>query len=129
MLHMLILAVVLWQPAADTLEGEWIIEVVDNIKVVPEAPMTLTIRGSRISGNASCNSYSGGITVDGTNVKVDQILTTMKTCDGVRLAQEREFLALLRTIARYELRPNGALTLISASGKNITARRKTVPTL
>ena len=124
MLYSLVLALLLAQPAADVLQGEWTIDVVDNIKVVTEAPITMTIRATRVFGNASCNSYSGGLAVTGTDVKFDQILTTMKTCDGVRLSQERDFLALLRTVVRYELRPKDTLALITASGKTLVARRK-----
>ena len=107
--------------------GEWIVTVIDNIKVMPDSQVTLTVTGTTVSGLASCNSYRGAFTVDGTNVKVGDILKTMKACDGPRMSQEADFLALLRTVVRYEVRPNNTLVLTTVTGKTITATRPPDP--
>ena len=106
------------------LEGEWVVEIVDNIRVMPESAVTVTLRGTRVSGLASCNTYTRIYTAEGTDVKTDSILTTMKACDEARMSQEREFLSLLRSVVRYELRPKDTLLLINAAGKSISARRR-----
>ena len=50
-------------PAADdVLEGEWTVEVVDNIRIMPDAAVTITFRGTRVTGLASCNTFQGGFT-------------------------------------------------------------------
>ena len=112
------------QPDAAAIEGEWAVAVVDNIAVMPTAPVTLTFRGARVSGLASCNTYMGTYTVAGTTIKTESILTTMKACDGPRMSQERDFLALLRNVARYEMLADGTLKLVTADGRALTARRK-----
>jgi heat shock protein HslJ len=106
------------------LEGEWTVNVIDNINVMPAAPVTITFRGTRVSGLASCNTYIGAYTVAGTSLKTESILTTMKACDGPRMSQERDFLTVLRSVERYELRADGVLRLVTADGKAITATRK-----
>jgi heat shock protein HslJ len=112
------------RPDSEALEGTWAIDVIDNINVMPEAPVTLTFRGARVSGMASCNSFQGGVTVSNDTLKFDSILTTMKACDAPRMSQERDFLAMLRQVTRYAIGRNGALTLTTAEGKRLSARKK-----
>jgi heat shock protein HslJ len=108
-------------PDATAIEGEWIVEVVDNIEVMPAARVTMTFRGTRVSGQASCNTYMGTYTVSGTTLKTESILTTMKACDGPRMSQERDFLTVLRNVVRYELLHDGKLKLVTGDDKTLTA--------
>lgn len=129
MIDALIVAAMLMQvprtpPDPPVLEGEWTVSVIDNIKVMPDAPVTVAFKGVRVTGNSSCNSFQGGFTVSGTSLKTDSILTTMKACDGPRMSQERDFLTLLRRVVRYEIRANGSLVLTTDDGKSMTASRK-----
>lgn len=106
------------------LDGEWVVEIVDNITVMPEAPVTLSFHGTRVSGLASCNTYMGAFSLAGPTIRTESILSTMKACDGPRMSQERDFLAALRRVERYELTKDGKLRLVTGDGKTITARRK-----
>jgi heat shock protein HslJ len=130
MLHFLLLAGLIVQtpqvpqPDAAAIAGDWVVEVIDNINVMPAVPVTVTFRGTRVSGLASCNTYMGTYAVTGTSIRTESILSTMKACDGPRMSQERDFLSLLRSISRYELLQNGKLKLVTAEGKTITASRK-----
>jgi heat shock protein HslJ len=112
------------QPDGAALEGTWAIEVIDNIAVMPEAPVTLTFRGNRVSGTASCNSFQGGVRVSGDTLKFDSILTTMKACDTPRMSQEKDFLSVLRQVTRYSLDRDGGLVLTTAGGKRLSAKKK-----
>jgi putative lipoprotein len=104
-------------------EGEWVVEVIDNIKVMPEARVTLRVQANTVSGLASCNSYRGGVQIVGERIKVGEIMTTMKACDGPRMSEERDFLALLKTVVRLQLRDDDTLLLTNPEGKTITATR------
>jgi heat shock protein HslJ len=112
------------RPDSAALDGTWAVEVIDNINVMPDAPVTLTFRGTRITGMASCNSFQGGVTVNNDTLKFDSILTTMKACDAPRMSQERDFLAILRNVTRYAIGRDGALTLTTAEGKRLSAKKK-----
>ena len=112
------------QPESAPLEGTWRVDIIDNIKVMPEAPVTLAFRGSRITGSASCNSFQGNVTVAGTTVKFESILATLKACDDARMSQERDFFAFLRRVSRYELGRDGALSLLTVEGKRLSATKK-----
>ena len=110
-------------PSQTPYEGEWLVEVIDNVKVMPNSRVTLRVQGRSIYGLASCNTYRSSIEIAGERVNVGEIMTTMKACDGPRMSQERDFLALLKTVVRLELRGNDALVLTTPEGKTMTATR------
>lgn len=112
------------QPGAEVLQGEWEVEVIDRIEVMPESQVTVRFQGTRVTGMASCNTYQGTADIQGTALTFRGILATMKFCDGPRMSQEKDFLELLRTAVRYELLSDGVLAITDARGKTITARRK-----
>jgi putative lipoprotein len=124
MIPILVLTVLLIQPREAALEGEWVVDVVDNIKVMPDSQVTITFSGTRVMGQASCNSYTGTYRATADAIKFEGILTTMRACDDSRMSQERDFLGLLRATTSYEIGSGGTLVLRSSAGKAITARRR-----
>ena len=114
--------------------GQWSVEMVDHIKVMPDSRVTLTIDApaggglASISGSSSCNTYHGTFAVHAENVvRVTGLLKTMKACDPARMSEEADFFAILGQAASYELRGTDTLIVRSADGKTITARRSTPP--
>jgi heat shock protein HslJ len=107
--------------------GEWVVEIIDNIKVMPDSRVTIRIEGQTIAGSAPCNTYRGSFTVTGAadGVKVGQLLKTMKSCDPARMSEETDFFTLLGNASEYEVRGNDVLVLRTPTGKTITARRST----
>ena len=110
--------------------GEWVVEVIDNIKVMPHSRVTVKIeRGfpsgvSSISGSASCNTYRGNLTVSADDtIRVGEVLKTMKACDPARMSEEADFFAVLNAVVGYEIGPNDTLILRSRDGRTITASR------
>ncbi len=123
MIPILVLTLVLFQPQA-ALEGEWVVEIVNNIKVMPESLVTITFGGTGVMGQGSCNSYTGTYRTTAGGIKFESILTTMRACDDARMSQERDFLGLLREVTSYEIAPGATLLLKTGAGKTITARRR-----
>jgi heat shock protein HslJ len=115
-------------PATQPYEGSWVVEVIDNIKVMPDSRVTMTIRRDANAGSASvsgagpCNTYRGSFTVDADGVRVGQLLKTMKACDAPRMSEEADFFALLNAVVRYEVQKD-RLVLTTRDGKSMTARR------
>jgi heat shock protein HslJ len=109
-------------------EGEWTVEVLDNIKVMPDSRVTIRIEGASIRGSGPCNTYQGAWTLGiDQGVKVGPLLKTMKSCDPPRMSEEGDFFALLGEVVAYEVRAD-TLILRTRNGKTISARRAT-PTL
>lgn len=113
------------QPTPLPHEGEWRVEILDNIKVMPESQVTIRIEGSSIRGSGPCNTYQGAWTIGiDQGVKVGPLLKTMKSCDPPRMSEEGDFFALLGDVVGYEVRAD-MLILRTRNGKTITARRAT----
>lgn len=107
------------------LQGDWVVTIIDNIEVMPDSRVTITFQGARVSGLASCNSYTATFTTDRQQgIKITGLLSTMKACDEARMSQERDFRDLLPAIVRYEIGADDTLVLSTAQGKTITATRK-----
>ena len=123
MIPILVMSLLLFQPQGG-LEGEWVVEIVNNIKVMPESLVTITFGGTGVMGQSSCNSYTGTYRTTAGGIKFESILTTMRACDDARMNQERDFLGLLREVTSYEIGPSGALLLKTDAGKTISARRR-----
>ena len=115
-------------PVPAPYEGEWVVEVIDNIKVLPESRVTMTIRGgsltgqSSLTGMASCNTYRGSFIVTQDSVRVSPVLKTMKSCDPPRMSEEADFFKLLQDVSGFDIRKD-SLVLTTRDGKSISARR------
>jgi heat shock protein HslJ len=71
----------------------------------------------QVSGNAGCNTYSGGYQAGGKELKVGPLGGTRMFCDkpaGV-MDQEKQYLAALQSAATFEIAGN-TLTIRDASG-------------
>ena len=122
MLQFVLALTLVWQPMTP-LEGEWRVDVVDGIKVMPDSLVTLRFRGTGISGLSSCNNYSGSFSLDDTVFKTTSILSTMKACSSELMSQERDVLYVLRHAVRAELKGKDSLVLTTADRKTLTATR------
>jgi heat shock protein HslJ len=103
--------------------GQWLVEVVDNIRIMPDSNVTVNIEGTTISGSASCNTFRGTLTVEDGGIRIRQVLKTMKACDPPRMSEEEDFFRLLNDVNEVEVRSNAVLVLRTPDGKTIRARR------
>jgi heat shock protein HslJ len=104
-------------------EGDWVVEVIDNVKVMPDSRITMQIRGVSLRGIASCNNFQGGVTTepDG-GLRLRATVKTLKACDPARTGEEADFFAILGEVRTYEVRGE-TLMLRTPQGRAITARR------
>lgn len=69
----------------------------------------------RVGGNAGCNSYFAGYTVDGDALTISQAGSTMMACDPPEvMQQEADFLAALQSAATFSI--DGEQLLIANAG-------------
>ena len=83
----------------------WKLSSLDNRPALAGVRVTLTFTASnRVSGSAGCNAYSGSATVDGGQMKIGPLVSTLRACTepGV-MAQEQAFLATLEKATVYRL--------------------------
>ncbi len=102
---------------------DWVVTLLDD--QLPASGSSITLRFSaddgRVSGNASCNRFNGGFSVDGENLRFARMVSTMMACPEPLMAQEREFLEILSGVHGFDIDANGSLALIGSAGR-LTAR-------
>jgi len=69
----------------------------------------------RISGSSGCNTYNGPYTVDGANIKIGPVMSTMKACEGPAMQTEQLYVKALGNTATWSI-DGGNLFLRDASG-------------
>lgn len=62
----------------------------------------------KISGNGSCNSFSGKLTIDGENLSFGNIFSTKMYCDDVQSIED-DFFRELGKVTRYEIKGKNLL--------------------
>jgi heat shock protein HslJ len=109
---------------ASLLRGAWIVESIGGEPPLPDAKPTIAFGDDgRVSGRASCNSYSGAYTLTGEGLALTGLLSTMMACPPLLQRQEDALLAILKDVMRFERPPDGALVLHAVGGQAIKARR------
>ena len=110
---------------ASLLQGrEWIVEDVNGAGLIDGSRATLSFGDNgRVSGRASCNSYTGQYSLSGEGLTVSNTAGTMMACAPPLMRQEDLFLGVLRDVRRFDFRPDGALLLQTDDRRTITARR------
>ena len=100
------------------------VEEIDNAGIIEGSQPTLNLdTAGRISGKASCNSYTGKYVLSGEGLRIGPIAATIMACEPQLMQQEQAFLARLETIRRFELAADGALLLLSEGQRSIRAKR------
>ena len=110
----------------DLLRGApWVVETIGGAPLARGTQVTLLFSDDgRLSGSASCNSYSAAYTVTGETFTVGPAVTTRKACEPAVMAQEAAFLAALGGVQRIEMTADGTLVLHTADGHRITSKRE-----
>jgi heat shock protein HslJ len=94
---------------------------------VPNSKASLSfLESGRAAGNASCNRFTGAVTITGSEIKFGQMASTRMACVDVDVsAQEDQYLKLLGTANRYELTANSLLIFVDGSDKPLRFSRET----
>jgi heat shock protein HslJ len=117
-------------PSSRGLGGtSWVVEQIDGRDPVERARPTVVFdaAGSRISGRASCNSYSAGVTAAGEILRVASAVTTKMACAPPVMEQEQRFLAALGAVAAHR-REGDRLLLVDGNGR-VRLRLSPAPTV
>lgn len=85
------------------LDGEWRLQAGTSqgaaIPIAAGHPITLKIDGTQVGGSAACNSYGGKLAIDGTTIKVSELIQTEMACaDAGVMASEAAYLGALSEV-------------------------------
>jgi heat shock protein HslJ len=115
--------------SATDLEGDWTVTAFNNgndavVSVALGSTITMSFDADgQVSGNGGCNQYNGGYSVDGSNISIGPLQSTMMACPDEALSQqEAQFLAALDlaktwslTGPQLEIRGDGDQILVDAT--------------
>jgi heat shock protein HslJ len=106
---------------------EWLLTDLPGTTVVLTSKASFSVlESNRAAGNASCNRFSGGIEINGNNIKFGPVATTRMACgDDTLTTQETQFLKFLSATNRYEMR--NPFLLIYAEGFDQPLRFSRMP--
>lgn len=74
--------------------------------ILPDTIVTADFQADQVSGNVTCNNYSGTYQTTGNKITIGPLATTMRECvgpDGI-MEQETAFLMAMEAAAQYEIK-------------------------
>ncbi len=112
-------------PGAQYLLGsEWELSDLGGTPVLPDQRPTLAfLEPARISGNGSCNRYSGAAELGDGTIRVGPLASTRMACTPEVDVQEKAFLAALQNARRLELAGGGLVVHTESLEQPLRFRR------
>jgi heat shock protein HslJ len=104
--------------------NQWLLESYRNaegamVDTLADTPVTLEFTFDGIGGSAGCNSYFGGVTLDGSAITISDIISTLMLCAPDNLMnQEAAYLQTLATVAAYTI-TDDQLQMTNAAGEMV----------
>ena len=75
-------------------------------EILPDTVVTADFQSDQVSGNVTCNNYSGTYQTTGNKISIGPLATTMRECigpDGI-MQQEAAFLSAMEAAAQFEIK-------------------------
>lgn len=88
--------------------------------LIGETAVTATIANGEIAGNATCNSYSGPVSIDGAAITVGELIATKMACD-IGMEQESQYFETLAAVSTWRIEGT-TLTLSADNGNGLVFR-------
>jgi heat shock protein HslJ len=93
----------------------WLLQRLGDVEVIADAQPTLTFANAgQVSGNSSCNHFSGRARIDGTSIAFGPLAVTRMACAERIMRQEQQYLDALARTQRFELRDTQLLVFTTA---------------
>lgn len=103
--------------------NEWIVEDISGGGIIDRSRISLTFtKDGRVSGFASCNSFSGAWSATGEGISLGNAAVTQKACAPALMDQEAKVFGILRALTSFRISNKGALVLEAPDGSSLTAR-------
>jgi heat shock protein HslJ len=96
------------------------------VSVITGSTITLNFTGeTQVSGNAGCNTYSGGYSATGSTISIGELASTMMACiepEGVS-DQESLYLKALKNSTTFKIENNSLVMRDDSGAMQVTAAR------
>ncbi len=94
-------------------------------EILPETIVTADFQADQVSGNVTCNNYSGTYQTTGNKINIGPLATTLRECvgpDGI-MEQEAAFLTAMEGAAQYDIKGD-TLEMVDAQGATLLVFKK-----
>ena len=105
-------------PATNLVGTQWSLEDLAGQAVTADARATLTFpENGRVSGNASCNRFTGPGQVNGSSLKIGNLALTRMLCEPTANEQEQRYIKALGDAERFEIKDDKLLIYVKGMEK------------
>lgn len=103
---------------------DWYVTQFEELPVVEGYEPELRFFGdNQLAGNGGCNSFTGRYELTGEGMTIAVSAETLNTCGPDVMEQERQLLAFLDRVVRFDAGANGELLLVSGDAARLVAVR------
>lgn len=103
---------------------EWMVARLDGNALLQTTRATIRFgEDGRISGNASCNAFTGSFKLNAGMLTIAPLALTRKACVPQLMQQEQSIISVLQTVSHVQIDETGLLILQNDDGTMITARQ------
>lgn len=104
--------------------GAWHVQQVGHTAVPQGVDVSLVFdKSGQVSGRAGCNRYFGPFKLDGEGLRFGPLGATMMACAPDLGMLERQVFKALADVVRFDVGDDGTLTLHTANGDTVLAKR------
>ncbi|KTE08179.1 META domain-containing protein [Sphingopyxis sp. H115] len=108
----------------DTLAGSnWTFVSIGGVAVAQDRPTSLQFDGTRLSGSAGCNRFSGSYKAADGTLTAGPLMATEMACPGAGMTQEAAFFQLMATPVSLTFADDGTLVLTGSEGRTAVLKR------
>lgn len=102
--------------------SRWNVLTINGKPLIGPNPLPLAIESAtQVSGHGGCNGFGGSLSIDGNNLRIGPLVSTMMACVEVNLqTQEGSLLQALEQVRSYQQTANN-LNLLDAQGTIIVS--------
>ena len=105
-------------PVESPLDGTaWRLSELNGERVLDSAKATLEFARGRVTGNSSCNRFSGTVNVAADSIHFGALLSTRMACPDAIMRQEAAYLEALSNAVRYTREGNSMILHQKGSAK------------
>jgi heat shock protein HslJ len=108
-----------WQMSSGTVDGV-------GFRIVPDAPITMTVEGSDVGGRSACNHYGAEFVVEDGEVRLRMSSMTMMACPEPAMSAEAAFVGAIERVTGAT-RDGDRLTLTGPGVELVFDRMPPVP--
>lgn len=104
---------------------DWHVTRMKDLPVVVEHEPSLRFADQgRLTGHGGCNGFSGDYELTGEGIRLSVNASTLKACRDDVMEQERQLLAMLGQVVRFDIGASGELVLHTGDGDRLVSVRE-----